>query len=348
MGACHAVEVPVSVGGVVTSSQAALLRRLGVDLGHGALWSQPLPAESFPSLASQEEPYRKWDELQEWLRTRIFGSDPAVMRRHQQDSCHVERLPASCRQLETFHINPWWICAPTGSAGVNCSGGPTVSPPAARPSNPWRMIPSSTCAWGRTPFCSPCGTSAAPKTSVWLSVNLSCRFIGSGRSFFRPISQAVEDLDALRRQVGKRLVIEVVEKGVAGPPETQFINELSQLHTIAVDDFGVGEAPLSHMLAFNYSKVKVDRSIVGHCDSDLYRQRFLRWLTGGCHGIDVEVCAEGIETESEAAFLRRLGVEQGQGWLWSKALPPEQFEALCQPRESVTQSLSRLLENSPS
>ncbi|WP_255518567.1 hypothetical protein [Synechococcus sp. CBW1006] len=40
-------------------------------------------------------------------------------------------------------------------------------------------------------------------------------------------------------------------------------------------------------------------------------------------------------------------MQHGQGWLWSKALPPEQFEDLSHPRESVNQSLSRLLETSP-
>lgn len=252
------------------------------------------------------------------------------------------------RQLETFHIQPVVDLRTNQVCGGELLWRPEGQPPSREALEALEEDPVLNLRVGQDAFLFALRHLSRSQTSVWLSVNLSCRFIGSGRSFFRPISQAVEDLDALRRQVGKRLVIEVVEKGVAGPPETQFINELSQLHTIAVDDFGVGEAPLSHMLAFNYSKVKVDRSIVAHCDSDLYRQRFLRWLTGGCHGIDVDVCAEGIETESEAAFLRRLGVEHGQGWLWSKALPPEQFEALCQPRESVSQSLSRLLENSPS
>lgn len=184
------------------------------------------------------------------------------------------------------------------------------------------------------------------QSNVWLSVNLSCRFIGSGRMFFRPISRSLPDLDNLRRKVGKRLVVEVTERGVAGHEESAFINELTGLHTIAVDDFGTGDAPLSHMLNLKFSKVKVDRSIITGIDSDSYRQRFLQWLLAGCHAIGVEVCAEGVETESEASFLRRIGVDQGQGWLWSKALPADQFEALTVPMESVTQSLGRILNAS--
>lgn len=184
------------------------------------------------------------------------------------------------------------------------------------------------------------------QANVWLSVNLSCRYIGSGKMFFRPISKAVGDLDTLRRKVGQRLVVEVTERGIAGQHESSFINELTSLHTIAIDDFGTGDAPLSHMLNLKFSKVKVDRSIISGVDSDSFRQRFLKWLVSGCHAINVDVCAEGVETESEATFLRRIGVNQGQGWLWSKAIPSEQFESLTVPSPAVTESLGRMLNAS--
>jgi EAL domain-containing protein (putative c-di-GMP-specific phosphodiesterase class I) len=254
-------------------------------------------------------------------------------------------LPAT-QQLATFHIQPVIDLRNDRICGGEILWRPHGQPPSREAFEALDEDPVLNLRVGQESFLFALQHLSNSPSDAWLSINLSCQFISSSRAFFRPISKAVEDLDSLRRQVGKRLVIEVVEKGIAGPREREFINELSQLHTIAVDDFGVGEAPLSHMLAFNYSKVKVDRSIVAHCDSDLYRQRFLRWLTGGCQGIGVEICAEGVETESEAAFLRRLGIEQGQGWLWSPSVAPEQFEALCQPHDSVSESLTRLL-NAP-
>jgi EAL domain-containing protein (putative c-di-GMP-specific phosphodiesterase class I) len=181
------------------------------------------------------------------------------------------------------------------------------------------------------------------QSNVWLSVNLSTRFIGSGRAFYRALSKSLPDLDALRRKVGKRLVVEVTEEAIAGQAESAFVNDLATLHHIAVDDFGVGDAPLSHMLSMQFTKVKVDRSVVSGVDADVFRQRFLRWLVSGCHSIGVEVCAEGVETESELAFLRRLGVNQGQGWYWSKALPMADFEALALPLDSAGRSLGQAL-----
>lgn len=249
-------------------------------------------------------------------------------------------LPAT-QQLATFHIQPVVDLRTNRICGGELLWRPEGQPLSREALEALEEDPVLNLRVGQEAFLFALQYLSRSDSTVWLSVNLSCHFISSSRAFFRPISKAVEDLERLRRTVGQRLVVEVVEKGIAGPREREFINDLSQIHTIAVDDFGVGEAPLSHMLAFNYSKVKVDRSVVAHCDSDLYRQRFLRWLAGGCQGIGVEVCAEGIETESEAAFLRRLGVEFGQGWLWSRAVPLEQFEALCLTHQPVNEVLER-------
>ena len=60
--------------------------------------------------------------------------------------------------------------------------------------------------------------------NLWLSVNLSCQYIGSGKFFFRPISKQVLDLECLRRRVGRRLVVEVTEAKVAGEHELAFIH----------------------------------------------------------------------------------------------------------------------------
>lgn len=178
---------------------------------------------------------------------------------------------------------------------------------------------------------------------IWLSVNLSSRYIGSGHMFFRPISRALPDLDALRRKVGHRFVVEVTEKAIAGKQESRFLNELAALHTLAVDDFGTGDAPLSHMLSLHFSKVKVDRSVISGVDADVFRQRFLQWLVSGCQAIGVKVCAEGVETESELAYLKRLGIEHGQGWLWSRAVDAGSFMALTVPEQAPARTFGKPL-----
>ncbi len=248
--------------------------------------------------------------------------------------------------LENFHIQPIVDLATGRVCGGEVLWRPGDNAPSPEDLEALEEDPSFNIALTQDSFVFALKLLDRLQSNVWLSVNLSSRYIGSGKMFFRPISRAVADLDTLRRKVGKRLVVEVTEKGIAGPSESQFLNELALLHSIAVDDFGTGDAPLSHMLNLTFQKVKVDRSVISGIDSDSYRQRFLQWLVAGCHAIGVDVCAEGVETESELAYLRRIGVNQGQGWLWSKAVPAEQFETLAVPVESITQSLGRLLNAS--
>jgi EAL domain-containing protein (putative c-di-GMP-specific phosphodiesterase class I) len=248
--------------------------------------------------------------------------------------------------VETFHVQPIVDLA----TGEIC-GGEVLWRPDGAPPSPEHLAaldedPSVNVRVTQDSFVYALNLLDRIETDHWLSVNLSSRYIGSGRMFFRPISRALPDLDALRRRVGKRLVIEVTEKAIAGKQETNFLNELAGLHTIAIDDFGTGNAPLSHMLALHFAKVKVDRSVISGIDADTFRQRFLQWLVTGCHAIGVNVCAEGVETNSELAYLRRIGVNQGQGWLWSKAVDAERFESLIERPSPPTSLLCRALAQS--
>ncbi len=248
--------------------------------------------------------------------------------------------------METFHIQPIVDLTTGRVCGGEVLWRPNGGPPSPEELEALEQDPTFNIALTQDSFVFALKLLDRIQSNVWLSVNLSSRYIGSGKMFFRPISRAVADLDTMRRKVGKRLVVEVTEKGVAGREESYFLNELALLHSIAVDDFGTGDAPLAHMVSLNFQKVKVDRSVISGIDADSYRQRFLQWLVAGCHAIGVDVCAEGVETESELAYLRRIGVNQGQGWLWSRAVPAEQFEALAVPSESITQSLGRILNAS--
>ncbi|WP_191964800.1 EAL domain-containing protein [Synechococcus sp. RSCCF101] len=238
--------------------------------------------------------------------------------------------------MENFHIQPVIDLASNRVCGGEVLWRPDGAPPSPEQQAALEEDPVLNTTITQQAFVFALRQLERPQGGVWLAVNLSCRYVGSGMGFFRPISRMVPDLDTMRRRVGRRLLIEITEKGIAGHEESAFINELAQLHTLAVDDFGIGDGPLSHMLKLDFGKVKVDRSVISGIDADSYRQRFLRWLVAGCHSIGADVCAEGVETESELAFLRRLGINQGQGWLWSKALPPEQFESMALQDQAIT------------
>lgn len=253
------------------------------------------------------------------------------------DKLRESSLPSG---VEQFHVQPIIDLASGAICGGEILWRPDGGPPSPEHLTALDEDPSVNVRVTQDSFIFALNLLDRIESDLWLSVNLSSRYIGSGRMFFRPISRVLPDLDALRRRIGKRLVIEVTEKAIAGAQETKFLNELAGLHTIAIDDFGTGDAPLSHMLALHFSKVKVDRTVISGIDADIFRQRFLQWLVTGCHAIGVNVCAEGVETESEVAYLRRIGVNQGQGWLWSRAVDAERFESLIVRPPPVTGLLS--------
>lgn len=184
------------------------------------------------------------------------------------------------------------------------------------------------------------------QSSVWISINISPRYMGDGMGFMRALSREVEDLDRIRRQIGSRLKIELTEKCVMKPEQLEFLQYLGDKHEIAIDDFGSGIAPLKNMLDLNFSKVKVDQEVIKGIDYSDTKQRFLRWLVSGCHAIDVSVCAEGIETASQLMLCKRIGVDEGQGWLWSKAIDIKDFEVLASPMETAAISLGQVIETS--
>ena len=100
------------------------------------------------------------------------------------------------------------------------------------------------------------------------------------------------------------------------------------------------------MVELQFSKVKVDMDIIKGIDYSETKQRFLKWLVAGCHSIDVSVCAEGIETASQLMLCKRVGVDEGQGWLWSKAIEIKEFEVLASPMETAAISLGQVIETS--
>ncbi|TNM68463.1 GGDEF domain-containing protein [Streptomyces sp. NP160] len=91
---------------------------------------------------------------------------------------------------------------------------------------------------------------------------------------------------------------------------------------VAVDDFGTGYSSLSYLERLPVHIVKIDRSLVSGVDRSRPRA-VLEAVVALCRALDLEVVAEGVETAEQAAVVRGLGVQRGQGWYWSRPLPPE-------------------------
>jgi diguanylate cyclase (GGDEF)-like protein/PAS domain S-box-containing protein len=92
-------------------------------------------------------------------------------------------------------------------------------------------------------------------------------------------------------------------------------------YKIAIDDFGSGHSSLARVAQLPVDVLKIDRSLIaGICDSPR-EHAIVRAIIATAEALDATVVAEGIETERQRIALRRLGVRNGQGYLFARPMP---------------------------
>ncbi len=105
---------------------------------------------------------------------------------------------------------------------------------------------------------------------------------------------------------------------------------LEQLHqmgiALAIDDFGTGYSNLGYLKRFHVQCLKIDRSFVRHISEGGEHQALINAIIQMAHSLNLDTVAEGIEDDATLAVLRRLGCQQGQGYLWSPAVSPERVD----------------------
>jgi EAL domain-containing protein (putative c-di-GMP-specific phosphodiesterase class I) len=97
---------------------------------------------------------------------------------------------------------------------------------------------------------------------------------------------------------------------------------------IALDDFGTGYATLTQLLSFHLDKLKIDRSFVSCLDQSEDSQVIVRAIVGIAKGFGLTTTAEGIEDAGQLAILKANGCAEGQGYLFSRAVPVAEIPAL--------------------
>jgi diguanylate cyclase (GGDEF)-like protein len=127
----------------------------------------------------------------------------------------------------------------------------------------------------------------------------------------------------------RHLELEITESVVMqNAPEA--IVMLEQLHRmgvgLSIDDFGTGYSSLSYLKKFPIDTLKIDQSFIRDISSDSDDAAIVRAIIALAHGMRLRVVAEGVETLGQLEFLRALGNDQYQGYLYSKPLPSHEME----------------------
>lgn len=96
---------------------------------------------------------------------------------------------------------------------------------------------------------------------------------------------------------------------------------------IALDDFGVGQSSLTYLKQFHPDYVKIDGSFISNICSDETDRAIVSAITSLARALDVTTVAEWVEDEPTLAAVRAAGVDRGQGYLFGRPIPLEEFLA---------------------
>lgn len=164
----------------------------------------------------------------------------------------------------------------------------------------------------------------AGHSPVRMAVNLS------PRQFLSPdlIATVADSL----RETGldpKYLELEITESTLMQNTE-KTLNTLRRLKEmgirISIDDFGTGYSSLSYLKRFPFDMLKIDQAFVRDIAHDRKDAEIVAAIISLAHSLDLDVVAEGVETEEQLAFLRAHGCDEIQGYLFHRPMPAREFE----------------------
>jgi EAL domain-containing protein (putative c-di-GMP-specific phosphodiesterase class I) len=138
----------------------------------------------------------------------------------------------------------------------------------------------------------------------------------------------------------KNFEVEVTETVLLGRRSEVAATILEQLHQqgvlIALDDFGTGYASLTHLKQFPVDHVKIDRSFVADLEQDAEDEAIVAAVVSLGRSLNLQVTAEGVETEGQAQRLRALGCHNAQGYFYAKPMNAADVSAFLSKRMTGT------------
>ena len=127
------------------------------------------------------------------------------------------------------------------------------------------------------------------------------------------------------------LELELTESSLMANTENT-IDSMRQLKQhgvkISIDDFGTGFSSLAYLCRFPIDKLKIDIAFIRHITTNPDDATIVRTIIQMAHGLNLQVIAEGVETEQQLAYLRRHHCDQIQGFYFSRPLPAADLQQL--------------------
>ena len=169
------------------------------------------------------------------------------------------------------------------------------------------------------------GWRKAGLAAVRVAVNVSPQQLRS-RSFITEIRQVIsideQAASGLEMEITESLIMEDVRNSIESLQEIRAMGV-----TVAIDDFGTGFSSLSYLSKLPVDTLKIDRSFVVDMTAGPEGLALVSTIISLAHALKLKVVAEGVETEEQSRLLRLVNCDEMQGYLFSKPVPGEIFEA---------------------
>lgn len=130
---------------------------------------------------------------------------------------------------------------------------------------------------------------------------------------------------------GNALAVEITE-GLLLDASEEAVQRLADLRAagiaVSLDDFGTGYSSLSYLQTFAIDHLKIDQAFVRGLTPGSTGMVLCRAIVTMAHDLGMTVIAEGVETAEQCALLSSVGCDHGQGFLFARPMPPDDFERL--------------------
>jgi EAL domain-containing protein (putative c-di-GMP-specific phosphodiesterase class I) len=161
---------------------------------------------------------------------------------------------------------------------------------------------------------------------IMVSVNLSPRqFLKKG------LAQHFAEIIHSTGADPSYIELEITESALAADMAA-FIDTLHELKSIgvklAIDDFGTGYSSMTYLKDFPIDRLKIDQGFVYNLEETHANKAILKAIVTLGQNLGLKVIAEGVETEFQRDYLIKIGCDELQGYLFSKAVTFEDFQNL--------------------
>jgi EAL domain-containing protein (putative c-di-GMP-specific phosphodiesterase class I) len=157
------------------------------------------------------------------------------------------------------------------------------------------------------------------------------------------ICQTVTDALVRSGLSADRLELEITETALLRNQESTLENmrRLRELGVrIAIDDFGTGYSSLSTLMSFPFDKIKIDRAFVHDLLSKRESRAVIQAVVQLASSLGLQTTAEGVESQGEFDYVKRVGCTEAQGYLFSKAVPPKDINTLLNLQAAQAKALA--------